>query len=229
MRISRVGHLSRMTTEASSAHLLGHEAIPKGQGTTESLNFERSVNSYSIATRRAQLAHLGLLDEEDSFAAHRDEYFQARLSMRKELHLPLKKKTVHAPTGKQWTRWILTVSAGLLCGLVAIFILFCVQKIGEVRGRHINQHLKWAKGREGRLVRAFFEYTAINLSLALSSCAICLWFAPLAVGSGLPEVKAYLNGVCVPRFAKFNVFLAKIFATILSVTSGLIVGPEGPL
>lgn len=79
------------------------------------------------------------------------------------------------------------------------------------------------------MLRAFLEYTLINLSLALASSAICLWFAPLAVGSGLPEVKAYLNGVCVPRFAKFNVFLAKIFATILSVTSGLIVGPEGPL
>lgn len=71
MRISRVGHLSRMTTEASSGHLLGDEAIPRGRGSgkteceCESLNFERVTNSYSIATRRAQLAHLGLLKMED--------------------------------------------------------------------------------------------------------------------------------------------------------------------
>lgn len=38
-------------------------------------------------------------------------------------------------------------------------------------------------------------YACCNLILATAFAAICAYIAPTAAGSGLPEVKAYLNGV----------------------------------
>ena len=244
---SKMGHLSKMTTEASTHHLLGEEAIPKGRGASvESLNFERVTNSYSIATRRQQLLHLGLLlpppDSEESDHNNNSDsfgYFHSSIRMSLDAQQRAQQRGGHAgeplirhsPTGKQWTRWFLTISAGLACGCVAIFILYCVQRIGKYREARINYVLGglMSENQFYDTLKAFLEYAGINLGLAWTSSIICLVWAPLAVGSGIPEVKAYLNGVCVPRFAKVNVFLAKIFATIMSVTSGLIVGPEGPL
>lgn len=202
MKISKVGHLSRMTTEVSTGHLLGgEEAIPKGgdddrrgsSNAMESLNFERVTNSYSIATRRSQLVRLGLLprlvtgdDEEEGEgdgdnSGHSDHsgYFNSiRLSLdgigfhqlqqqlaKNRRQKQQQKLNIHFPTGKQWTRWIITISVGLLCGLVAIFILFFVQKIGEFRQRRINYNLGMA-GHAGSYWQygfAFLEYTFINL------------------------------------------------------------------
>ncbi|RRT68305.1 hypothetical protein B296_00005775 [Ensete ventricosum] len=42
---------------------------------------------------------------------------------------------------------------------------------------------------------AFLAYGSINAVLAASAAALCAYVAPAAAGSGIPEVKAYLNGV----------------------------------
>lgn len=38
-------------------------------------------------------------------------------------------------------------------------------------------------------------FAGCNLILATASAAICAYIAPAAAGSGIPEVKSYLNGV----------------------------------
>lgn len=40
----------------------------------------------------------------------------------------------------------------------------------------------------------FLIYILINLALVLSSVYIITQFAPAAAGSGIPEIKGYLNG-----------------------------------
>ena len=40
----------------------------------------------------------------------------------------------------------------------------------------------------------FFVYTIFNLALVFSSVYIVTNFAPAAAGSGIPEIKGYLNG-----------------------------------
>lgn len=46
-----------------------------------------------------------------------------------------------------------------------------------------------------RYALAFFTYAGCNMILAGTAAAICAYIAPAAAGSGIPEVKAYLNGV----------------------------------
>lgn len=48
---------------------------------------------------------------------------------------------------------------------------------------------------ECRFYNAFVAYAGCNLLLAAFAAALCAYIAPAAAGSGIPEVKAYLNGV----------------------------------
>lgn len=46
-----------------------------------------------------------------------------------------------------------------------------------------------------RFFVAFLLLAVWNLLLALSAACLCAYVAPAAAGSGIPEVKAYLNGI----------------------------------
>ena len=50
---------------------------------------------------------------------------------------------------------------------------------------------------EGRHGAAFFAYQFISMFLVLCAGALC-WREPAAAGSGIPEIKAYLNVDQVP-------------------------------
>lgn len=46
-----------------------------------------------------------------------------------------------------------------------------------------------------RYYQAFAAFAGCNLVLATAAASLCAYIAPAAAGSGIPEVKAYLNGV----------------------------------
>ena len=50
-----------------------------------------------------------------------------------------------------------------------------------------------------------------------------------AAGSGIPEVKSFLNGINQDNLLSWETLIAKIAGVIFSVSGGLFVGPEGPL
>eukprot|EP01132_Coremiostelium_polycephalum_P001196 gene1196-1509_t len=52
---------------------------------------------------------------------------------------------------------------------------------------------------------------------------------PLASSSGIPEIKGYLNGVKVPNSLGFKSLFGKVVSLIMSYSSGLFLGPEGPM
>lgn len=53
-------------------------------------------------------------------------------------------------------------------------------------------------------------------------------YQPLAAGSGIPELKTYLNGVHIRGLLQVKTFIAKIVGIVFSISSGLIAGKEGP-
>ena len=52
---------------------------------------------------------------------------------------------------------------------------------------------------------------------------------PCAAGSGIPEVKSYLNGSNYLRFLRAKTGIIKAVGVCFSVCAGLIIGKEGPL
>ncbi|KAF6142204.1 hypothetical protein GIB67_037122 [Kingdonia uniflora] len=76
---------------------------------------------------------------------------------------------------------------------------------------------------------AFFAFAGSNVILAAISAALCAYIAPAAAGSGIPEVKAYLNGVDAHAILAPSTLLVKIFGSIGGVSAGFVVGKEGPM
>ncbi|KAF4791001.1 chloride transport protein 6 [Turdus rufiventris] len=52
---------------------------------------------------------------------------------------------------------------------------------------------------------------------------------PVAAGSGIPEIKCYLNGVKVPGVVRLRTVVCKAAGVLFSVAGGLFVGKEGPM
>lgn len=78
----------------------------------------------------------------------------------------------------------------------------------------------------------FFQFTAFNLLLAFLASLSLFLISPAAAGSGIPDVKAYLNGVEHPAFRNFftfRTFVAKVIGSALAVGSSMILGKEGPM
>jgi chloride channel 7 len=57
---------------------------------------------------------------------------------------------------------------------------------------------------------AFLVFSVSNLILTLFASIITAFIAPAAAGSGIPEVKAYLNGVDAPGIFSLRTLIVKV-------------------
>ena len=51
-----------------------------------------------------------------------------------------------------------------------------------------------------------------------------LFVQPVAAGSGIPQIKCFLNGIKVPHVVRIKTLVCKVFGVILSVVGGLAIG-----
>jgi len=56
----------------------------------------------------------------------------------------------------------------------------------------------------------FVVFSVTNLILTLFASVITAFVAPAAAGSGIPEVKAYLNGVDAPEIFSLRTLIIKV-------------------
>ena len=52
---------------------------------------------------------------------------------------------------------------------------------------------------------------------------------PVSAGSGIPQIKCFLNGVKVPRVVRIKTLVVKIIGVVAAVAGGLAVGKVGGL
>ncbi len=80
----------------------------------------------------------------------------------------------------------------------------------------------------GSHTASYFVYAACNVLLISIAAALTYW-APQAAGSGLPQLKAFLNGVNVRDLLTWRTLLAKTVGVTCVVATGLPLGREGPM
>ena len=130
-------------------------------------------------------------------------------------------------------RWILTIACALISGLTTVITVGANEKLVEWRTSALADLLAERKDDIYSIDwwYVFGAYCLISLLLADAAAALCLYWpgVPEAIGSGIPEVKAYLNGVRVKKFNNPSLLAVKIVGSILSVGSSMAIGMEGPL
>jgi len=79
------------------------------------------------------------------------------------------------------------------------------------------------------LAVSFVIWAAYNLVIVAIAAALVVYVAPMAAGSGIPEIKCYLNGLKIPHVLRLNTLFVKIIGVALAVAAGMALGKEGPM
>nr|WBU87333.1 CLC family anion transporter [Suaeda altissima] len=121
-------------------------------------------------------------------------------------------------------KWTLSLLIGLFTGVVGFFNNLGVENISGFKFLQTIDYVRHEKHFKG-----FTYFAGCNLLLAVAAGALCAFIAPAAAGSGIPEVKAYLNGVDAHSILAPSTLFVKIIGSILGVAAGFVVGKEGPM
>lgn len=78
------------------------------------------------------------------------------------------------------------------------------------------------------VVYPFSIWLLFNVAFAVLAY-ITAYVEPVSIGSGIPQIKCYLNGVKIPRCVRLKTLFMKLLGVYGSVMAGLPVGKEGPM
>ncbi|KAG2286680.1 hypothetical protein Bca52824_046284 [Brassica carinata] len=123
-----------------------------------------------------------------------------------------------------FAKWTLACLVGLLTGLIATLINLAVENIAGYKLLAVGYYIA-----QDRYLTGLLIFTGANLGLTLVATILVVVFAPTAAGPGIPEIKAYLNGVDTPNMFGATTMIVKIVGSIGAVAAGLDLGKEGPL
>lgn len=77
-------------------------------------------------------------------------------------------------------------------------------------------------------ISAFWAYCLTQVAFA-AIASIFVWIEPVSGGSGIPEIKCFLNGIDIPHIVRVKTLICKVVGVTFSVAAGLPIGKEGPM
>ncbi|KAH7518890.1 chloride channel protein CLC-b [Ziziphus jujuba] len=174
------------------------------------LKRNRTLSSSPLAIVGAKVSHIESLDYE----INENDLFKQDWRSRSEVQV----------LQYIFLKWTLAFLVGLLTGLIATLINLAVENIAGYKLLAVVGFIQ-----EERYLTGFIYLTASNFLLTFLAAILCVCFAPTAAGPGIPEIKAYLNGVDTPNMFGATTLIVKIIGSIGAVSAGLDLGKEGPL
>ncbi|CAJ1352389.1 unnamed protein product [Effrenium voratum] len=122
-------------------------------------------------------------------------------------------------------RWLLLVAIGLGAGLVAVCVELALHYLTEEKIKLID----WVGENTDSIgLQYLFDVSFCLCSAAIAGILVC-FVEVLAAGSGIPEIKCFLNGIHLPKLVTKKTLFAKAAGIVFSVTAGLPCGKEGPM
>ncbi|XP_055338309.1 H(+)/Cl(-) exchange transporter 7-like [Paramacrobiotus metropolitanus] len=130
----------------------------------------------------------------------------------------------------QVEKWIVMFFIGTFVALIANAVVITVEKISEWKYSRLRDIFDvCSTTKENCLVQPLGFWILSNMVPVLLGSALTVYVAPAASGSGVAQVKCFLNGVKIPEFVRIKTLIVKILGMIGSLTGGLAVGKEGPM
>ena len=115
----------------------------------------------------------------------------------------------------------MVVFIGVLVGAIGVCVTLTTTFLEHLRFGYSERLMQ-----QGQWFFAYITYCFISLGFGLVAGLLC-WLVPEAAGSGIPEIKAHLNGVALRGSVRIRVLFAKTIGVCYSVASGLPIGKEG--
>lgn len=125
-------------------------------------------------------------------------------------------------------KWTLTFVTGLACGIVALLVTSLTQWCTHSKYRVFHNLLRMEKELVIPYGVSFVFLFLCNLFFGFIAWYM-VYLEPMAAGSGIPEVKCYLNGLHVPRLLEMRTLLCKAAGIVFACSAGLPLGKEGPM
>ncbi|CAM9369793.1 unnamed protein product, partial [Heterosigma akashiwo] len=122
----------------------------------------------------------------------------------------------------------LTFIIGVLTGLVAIFVTYVTGSLSSIKFQTVNALLDQENAGLVRPGTTFLAYAGFNMFFVLIA-SFMVYLEPFSAGSGIPEIKAFLNGVDYKGVIRVRTLICKVLGVMFSVAGGLPAGKEGPM
>ncbi|KAF2903405.1 hypothetical protein ILUMI_02783 [Ignelater luminosus] len=148
-----------------------------------------------------------------------------------ENHLLLdeeRKKGYKFVVKKNLARWFIFLLIGVVTALIACAIDISIEELSQVKYASLSQYVDHYIT-EGKLYIPYFLWVLYNIVPVFIGATLVAFVEPIAAGSGIPQVKCYLNGVKVPRVVRIKTLFVKSVGVVCSVVGGLAGGKEGPM
>ena len=148
------------------------------------------------------------------------------------LHSPLYKKYIHelnVEAGKKCnkiclSKWTTYALVGIIVGSLAYLCAIAVEGLLDFKYEVTNEYIK-----KNELVGGYIVYALINVIFVGIATCLVSFVEPVAAGSGIPELKSYLNGTNYLKLLRLKTLVCKLVGVTFSVSGGLIIGKEGPM
>eukprot|EP00210_Caulerpa_lentillifera_P000903 g874.t1 len=170
-----------------------------------------------------------LMNGSNSRASALREYFQSFESLNYEFDPsgldvePTRDEAYFRTLFRSAIKWTLCLILGAATAVIAFSVNVGVENIAGFKFWATLQVMK-----SGSMFPSYLIYTTMNCLLVWFASAIVVYYAPAAAGSGIPDVKSFLNGVDVPRVLHPTTLVAKVAGSVGAVSASLAVGKEGP-
>ena len=133
---------------------------------------------------------------------------------------------------RNFANWGVYSVVGMVTGTAAFAIAVCVGWLSELKFNTTSYFLLDSSlGRatwQARIL-AYAVFASFSVGFVLIATFLVAIVEPAAGGSGIPEIKGYLNGTNYKRLLYLKTLIVKCIGVLFSVSGGLTVGKEGPL
>jgi chloride channel 7 len=131
-------------------------------------------------------------------------------------------------------RWVVCFLIGIATGLVASFIDIMVYWSAQIKFHVIIHRLLESCDQQklkggGCIWMVLSAWTLYNCCLVGFAACLVVYFAPASAGSGIPQIKCFLNGIQIPGVVRLKTLISKVIGVACAVGGGLAAGKEGPM
>lgn len=131
---------------------------------------------------------------------------------------------------KDIMRWVIMFFVGILTALVACSIDISIGSMAKYKYRFLKDWTdKCVEQDDQCMYIPYLLWVGLNVVPAMLGSFLVAYVEPVALGSGIPQIKCYLNGIKIPRVVRIKTLICKAVGVVCSVMGGLAVGKEGPM